>query len=53
LAKWDSSPDHNYGDAVGLGLPLGLGLAGALHSVFDPRPNVDAVAGTLPVITTR
>jgi hypothetical protein len=43
----------DYGDAVALGLPLGLGVGGALHGVFDPRPNVDAVAGTLPVSTTR
>ena len=39
---------------LGLGVGLGVGVtAGALHAVFDPSPKVEAVGGTLPVITTR
>jgi hypothetical protein len=37
-----------------LGLGLGVGVtAGALQAVFEISPIVDAVGGTLPVITTR
>jgi hypothetical protein len=42
------------GDADADGLAVAVAVAaGALHAMLDASPNVEAVGGMLPVITTR
>jgi hypothetical protein len=49
-----ASRDSAYGDALAfaLGEDDGFGV-GALHRALLARPNVEAIGGMLPVMTTR